>query len=112
MAASSYPRLSELDPRWFTFGGVRAGFIFKCPCCAGSPIYLTCKSVFMQVISDQVKEIEAQHPDVKISELVPAKKDVCWNIIGDDFTNLSVTPSIDASPAGHWHGFITNGLIA
>lgn len=30
---------------------------------------------------------------------------------GDDFSNLSITPSIDCSASGHWHGFITNGAV-
>lgn len=28
-----------------------------------------------------------------------------------DFARISVTPSLDASAAGHWHGFITAGAI-
>lgn len=33
-----------------------------------------------------------------------------WDLLGqDDFETLTLTPSIDASASGHWHGFITNG---
>lgn len=35
-----------------------------------------------------------------------------WTAIGEDLDNVTITPSIDASKAGHWHGFITNGQIA
>ena len=35
-----------------------------------------------------------------------------WTISGGEtFENLSLTPSVDASASGHWHGFITNGEI-
>jgi hypothetical protein len=30
---------------------------------------------------------------------------------GDTFETLTLSPSIDASPAGHWHGFIQNGEV-
>jgi hypothetical protein len=30
---------------------------------------------------------------------------------GDDFERMTVTPSVDASQAGHWHGFINYGHI-
>ena len=30
---------------------------------------------------------------------------------GEGFVDLSLTPSVDASKAGHWHGFITNGEV-
>lgn len=42
---------------------------------------------------------------------VPSKTDFAWGRTGDDFETLSITPSIDASAAKHWHGFITNGEI-
>lgn len=29
---------------------------------------------------------------------------------GDTFDNLTLTPSVDRSGDGHWHGFITNGV--
>lgn len=36
-----------------------------------------------------------------------------WTLHGDeDFRTLTLTPSVDASKAGHWHGFITNGEIS
>jgi hypothetical protein len=43
--------------------------------------------------------------------VVPMKEDVAWNIGGRDFESMSITPSIDASASGHWHGHVTNGEI-
>ena len=38
-------------------------------------------------------------------------KDHIWTLIGsDDFSTMTLTPSLDAGPR-HWHGFITNGEI-
>jgi hypothetical protein len=42
---------------------------------------------------------------------VPCRDDMAWVISSQDFATMSVTPSLDASASGHWHGFITNGEI-
>jgi hypothetical protein len=34
-----------------------------------------------------------------------------WQRTGDTFEALSLSPSIDASAHGHWHGFIQNGEV-
>ena len=35
-----------------------------------------------------------------------------WTRNGDSFANLTLSPSINAAPHGHWHGSITNGEVA
>jgi hypothetical protein len=35
-----------------------------------------------------------------------------WNRTGDTFETMTLTPSIDGSGVGHWHGFITNGEVS
>jgi hypothetical protein len=56
------------------------------------------------------------------NKIVPANPDFAWTVTAWDITDayipedevfgsVSVTPSIDASLSGHWHGFITNGEI-
>jgi hypothetical protein len=35
-----------------------------------------------------------------------------WTMGGQTFEDLTLTPSIDVSAAGHWHGFITNGDVS
>ena len=43
---------------------------------------------------------------------VPAKATFGWALSNlDNFDTMTVTPSIDASGSGNWHGFITNGEI-
>jgi hypothetical protein len=52
-------------------------------------------------------------------EVVPSKPEQAWSISGSVpidtkaafITDLTVTPSIDASKSGHWHGHITNGEV-
>ena len=43
------------------------------------------------------------------------KQNCLWVVAGGiehaDFSTLSVTPSLDGSQGGLWHGFITNGEI-
>lgn len=34
-----------------------------------------------------------------------------WNRFGDTFDTLTLSPSIDCSRCGHWHGFIRNGEV-
>jgi hypothetical protein len=34
-----------------------------------------------------------------------------WTRTGETFETLSLSPSVDASPAGCWHGFVQNGGI-
>lgn len=34
-----------------------------------------------------------------------------WQRTGESFKNLTLSPSVDASELGHWHGFIRNGEI-
>jgi hypothetical protein len=51
--------------------------------------------------------------------VVPMNEGHAWVISGTRPTDpnaafpddLTVTPSLDASRSGHWHGFITNGEI-
>jgi hypothetical protein len=65
---------------------------------------------------------EAQHalfrkvlPEDDLHEVVPCRRNYAWTFKPEaqqcTFDNLSVQPSLDASPAGHWHGHITNGEI-
>lgn len=43
--------------------------------------------------------------------VILCKPDCAWTIDSQDFETLTVTPSVDASAAGHWHGFLTAGQV-
>lgn len=96
-------KLTELDPRWIT----PDVFIFRSPSGAGD--WLTCKRA---PIPHQHRFFYEQCPELKGQHIVGTRDDFCWSFeAGGDFSTLTVTPSIDASASGNWHGFIVDGEI-
>lgn len=106
-------RLTELDPRWFDaryFDGAewrvgRSGFTMLCPHCRQTRLAVTTRKLKM---SDQLDAMMQAHPG-NGGDIVPGG--YVWNVSGEDFATISITPSIDATASGHWHGFITNGEV-
>jgi len=91
-------KLLELEPHWYVLhdGGPRVGFTFQCP---------HCRTVRLAVaVHDSAHRIIAEaEPDTHGPGYI-------WTITGGtDFHDISLTPSVDASKFGHWHGMITNG---
>lgn len=99
-------KLIDLDPRWIHSNV----FTFLCPCCM--KWRLSCKNIPMGR-NEQWELFDKVHGEYAYSKLVVGcKEDIAWNFpSGADFNTISVTPSIDASASGHWHGYITNGEI-
>lgn len=95
-------KLSDLSPKWIH----RDLFVFKCPCC--QKIWLSCKMAPMSH-GDQFDIFEKEFGEDWNAVVSPCKPDAVWNIDYTDFDLMTVTPSIDASHSGHWHGFIRNG---
>lgn len=107
-------RLTELDPRWWGEGDRRLGISFRCPHCltqrlgvafanppdGGAPSAIVTDAGMPQVIRD--------HLDQQTFDVPPGH---LWSRQGDDFASLTLSPSIDASKAGHWHGNVTNGEV-
>jgi len=99
-------RLVDLDPRWgvdradVVIGGERRyvpdragmGITFWCPHCRATRL-----AVWF------VNPVDGRPPH--------AAKHL-WTRAGESFETLTLTPSIDASESGHWHGFITNGEVS
>lgn len=99
-------KLADLSPRWVAHeGNDKAALIFKCPHC--QEIWLTC--TFQPIKISHQMEMFLPEGQMSGGQVVPSKQDFAWGRSGDDFASLSVTPSVDASASGHWHGFITNG---
>lgn len=96
-------RLIELDPRWYsTSGDVHHGMTFNCPHCPTSGSRL---AIALHVDDTNFDPDPANPQQFAAGEAI-------WTIIGgDSFENLSLSPSVDASAHGHWHGYITNGYI-
>ena len=107
-------KLIDLHPRWaadydILIGGHvvhdedRKGMAvsFECPhCVAAGVANPTRLGVFFANPIDGKPHTD----DVDLQHL--------WTRSGTTFDDLTLTPSIDASASGHWHGFITGGLIA
>ena len=91
-------RFTELNPRWYVLndGGPRVGFTFDCPHCRTSRLAVAVHDAGHKIISEQ--EPEVYHPGY------------VWQITeGTDFHDITITPSVDASKSGHWHGCIIKG---
>jgi hypothetical protein len=102
-------RLTDLNPRWLTPNV----FVFECPCgCYGTPraLWLSCKNIVLPS-HDQFELFATTIGEDWNMTTVPMKAEFAWTFSGSDFSMLTVTPSIDASASGHWHGFITNGVV-
>jgi hypothetical protein len=92
-------RLTELAPRWLGMEGRHGmGISFTCPHCHG-------KAGLQQRLA-----IGFHNPlDGKPPYSFPGF--LLWQREGETFDDLSISPSVDASRSGHWHGFIRNGEI-
>lgn len=97
-------RLVDLKPRWLN----ENLFAFLCPHCR--MILLTCKRVAMSSREQHAVCQRALGEDWNM-EVVCSKPDVAWKMSGDDFATMTISPSIDASASGHWHGHINQGRI-
>jgi hypothetical protein len=103
-------KLTELEPEWI----IPDMFIFKNP--TGGKDWLTCKRIPMPM-KEQYSIIYGDFMDGRTKTkwvgktVVMTNPDCAWKFEGNDFNTLTVTPSIDASASGNWHGFITNGEI-
>lgn len=98
-------RLTELDPHWFVLeqGGPRVGVSFDCPHCRQVRIAVAFHHAGRAAMEDGY--ILAKHG--------AQDSDHIWTLAGpEDFEVMTLTPSVDASQTGHWHGFITNGGVA
>lgn len=114
-------RLIDLDPRWLMKDGRRVGFIFISPAQRKradgtenpTPHRQTCFPA--PTPSKQQRNLfEAMFGDDDF--LVQGCNPACsWTIAGGidnaTFETMTVTPSLDGSAGGLWHGFITNGAI-
>lgn len=95
-------RLTELDPRWYSVqGDVRHGMTFECPHCPSSGTRL---AIALHVDGTKFD------PDPANPQQWAAGETVLTVTGGATFEDISLTPSVDASKHGHWHGFITNGV--
>jgi hypothetical protein len=98
-------RLTDLEPRWLTHNL----FIFRCPHCRKK--WLTCKNAFVS-FRDQHNLFKKDFGDSWLAQVVGCNDTMIWTFSSQDFATITVTPSLDASGSGHWHGNIINGEIS
>lgn len=94
-------KITELNPRWVGYDGLRLGVSFDCPHCIIQRLLVPFHHKGFEHIEDFHILPHTANGNIW-SEVNPAD---------DSFDNLSLIPSIDCSGSGHWHGFITNGEV-
>lgn len=120
-------RLTDLEPHWLERAGVKVGVMFRCPCakCVGERYrYLTVFWVGMPIWGEFVEgSYSGQMGYIREAldriiaaggrerAVVPCAENHAWQWNGAGFDAMTITPSLDASRSGDWHGFITNGEI-
>lgn len=122
-------KLLDLDPRWLLDKtGRRVGFIFISPQQMARHDGTTNPTPWRQTCFVEGRSFKEQCPIVwqAMADLVdedhefgfwqPCNPSHNWKIAGDienaTFETMTVTPSLDGSAGGLWHGHITNGQIA
>jgi hypothetical protein len=99
-------RLTDLNPKWIALeeNGDALGVTFLCPHCrqAHVGVYFAepVDTNGVPGIDPSLPLFIAQHPE-----------NLYWHRAGDSFDTLTLTPSVDVSKHGHWHGFVTGGEI-
>lgn len=101
-------KLTDLSPVWIVTGDGRRGmgvtFCCPCPTCrAATPVGEERGRRLFAMFSNPVDGGPPEPADDG-----PSPR---WLRAGETFETLTLTPSIDASASGHWHGFITNGEL-
>lgn len=97
-------KLTDLDPHWLVLekGGPRVGLSFLCPHCQKTRLAVCFHHHGFACVEDSY--ILAHHGADDTQHI--------WDLSGqDDFATLTLSPSVDASSSGHWHGFIASGEI-
>jgi hypothetical protein len=112
-------RLTDLDPRWYAGpkGSVPEihGLSFECPHCVQRPGSKEVIRLGVAFHHEAAAKMRIELPDHHILE------EQIWQISGEvpgfdgdkhtGFDHVTLSPSVDASKSGHWHGFIINGEI-
>lgn len=93
-------KLFDLDPHWWA-SDVDTGLSFQCPHCRTQRLAVAMDTPTQALMRTLHKDaIQLTHVDGKH-----------WHREGETFDVITLSPSIDASAHGHWHGFIRNGDV-
>jgi hypothetical protein len=123
-------RLAELEPKWWAEPGrVGQGVVFRCPHCratwlcvafanpldGGAPWDIGTNerrpiSKLWDVLYGPLAGGRYQGAVLQPGDLVVPPGHL-WTRHGEAFEALTLAPSVDASAAGCWHGFLQNGAV-
>ena len=103
-------RLVDLDPRWVTFNNWVGdsfwyGVNFLCPHCGEVFVGVQFKNPIDP--SNYIGRGLVDWPRYMAAQ----EKQKFWERQGETFATLTLTPSIDCSAHGHWHGQILVGVL-
>lgn len=98
-------RLTELEPRWGIDADIVIGGVNRHdPDRHGMALTLNCPHCrVIRLAVFFANPIDGKPPSDDATQL--------WQREGEDFQTLTLTPSIDASAHGHWHGWIKKGQV-
>jgi hypothetical protein len=90
----------------------RATPLFTCEACKERDTW-ACEHSQMGIVATSCPDL--MNDEDFVQNVQGCKKNVAWNCSPPPseatFDNISITPSLDGSKGGLWHGFITNGEI-
>lgn len=103
-------RLADLHPIWLMRDGAKAGFIFLSP--TDPNYWQSCMFAVFTFREQCAMFVEALHSAEEWPGNVQPCKQFAWTPESPlEFDVLTVSPSIDGSAGGLWHGYIRNGEI-
>jgi hypothetical protein len=109
-------KLISLDPRWLMKDGVRKGFVFRTPVPNPKKVRFW-QSCFFEPTphAEQRKMFDDALPETGASQVQGCNAACGWTLTGTpedaSFDTITITPSLDGSAGGLWHGYITAGEI-
>lgn len=115
-------RLVDLDPKWWAAQGrIGQGMVFLCPHCRQGYLCVAFANPLdggqpWNIGTEEHRPISALWDILYDGGVIPVGTWIVppgysWQRVGETFDSLSLSPSVDASKAGCWHGFLTNGEI-
>ncbi len=113
-------KLTKLNPRWFDVPGVgtnKDGMTFVCPCAKCQGDQFNARRLGIQfanpVGGEPLPLMTQKQKNVHLFGLrtFDIAMNYLWQRTGETFEDITLSPSIDASNSGHWHGHIINGEI-
>jgi len=109
-------RLVDANPKWVGIDPqkewhepahpLRFGIVFACPHCGRRLGVMFKPFIDPDNFAPKILWALPGAPNPNTGEV---KDQLWWTRTGDNFENLSLSPSINAE--GHWHGTITNGEL-